>query len=308
MDLILKHTVLRDRDMLFENKEYRNLLAEHFEVLERVKTLILVPNTTFATIKQVADYYEVNQDVIRKLYQRNKEELEEDGVSLKTYKEILKGREVTVRNLNGKTILEYSNGKVLEIPNRGITIFPRRAILRVGMLLRDSPIAKEVRTQLLNIEEKISDAEQKIEDINEEEKLMLEVGKAMASGDVIALTIASTKLMDFKNRHIKKLEEDKIILEQDNKLLTGEILTWSDRNKLNAGIRKLSKFTNIYYSKLWNELYKQLKYKYSIDVKARANKDYIKTIKESEWECVSKSFSAICEKYNQSPTKMIEAN
>lgn len=32
-------------------------------------------------------------------------------------------------------------------------LFPKRAILRVGMLLRDSEVAKEVRTQLLNIEE-----------------------------------------------------------------------------------------------------------------------------------------------------------
>ncbi|MCC2363915.1 Bro-N domain-containing protein [Bacillus cereus] len=32
-------------------------------------------------------------------------------------------------------------------------LFPKRAILRVGMLLRDSEVAKEVRTQLLNIKE-----------------------------------------------------------------------------------------------------------------------------------------------------------
>ena len=296
---------------LLDNKDLRNQLAEHFEVLERVKALLLVPNTTFATSKQVAEYYEVNAEAIRKIYQRNKEEFDSDGTCFKSYKEILTGQDVTlennnitVRNLNGKTILEYADGQRIEIPNRGITIFPRRAILRVGMLLRDSQVAKEVRTQLLNIEEKTI-VEQKVQDINEEERLMIEVGKAMVSGDVNALAIASTKLMEYKNRHIKKLEESNYILNQDNKILAGDILTWSDRNKLNFWIRKLSKTIGINYGKLWNELYKQLKYKYSIDVKARANKDFIKTIKENEWEKVSLSFSAICEKYEVSPTEML---
>lgn len=35
------------------------------------------------------------------------------------------------------------------INNRGIRCFSKRAILRIGMLLRDSEVAKEVRTQLL---------------------------------------------------------------------------------------------------------------------------------------------------------------
>jgi len=35
---------------------------------------------------------------------------------------------------------------------RGILLFPRRAILRVGMLLRDSEVAKQVRTYLLDAE------------------------------------------------------------------------------------------------------------------------------------------------------------
>ena len=40
-----------------------------------------------------------------------------------------------------------------KIPNRGLAIFPRRAILRLGMVLRDSPIARLVRSYLLNTEE-----------------------------------------------------------------------------------------------------------------------------------------------------------
>lgn len=37
----------------------------------------------------------------------------------------------------------------LRVPNVGIRLFPKRAVLRLGMLLRDSRVAQEVRTQLL---------------------------------------------------------------------------------------------------------------------------------------------------------------
>ena len=54
--------------------------------------------------------------------------------------------------------------------NRGLKVFPQRAIPRIGMLLRDSDVAKEVRTQLLNIEEKAS-GETKTHDIDEEQRV-----------------------------------------------------------------------------------------------------------------------------------------
>lgn len=50
----------------------------------------------------------------------------------------------------GKAIFILKNNETIEVPNRGIRIFPCRAILRIGMLLRDSDVAKEVRTQLFN--------------------------------------------------------------------------------------------------------------------------------------------------------------
>ena len=77
------------------------------------------------------------------------------GVATKTptiFKEILKGTSCTVKNFeqqNGKLVIQIDDNTHLEIPNRGIKCFSKRAILRIGMLLRDSKIAQEVRTQLL---------------------------------------------------------------------------------------------------------------------------------------------------------------
>lgn len=128
---------------------------------------------------------------------------------------------------------------------------------------------------------------------------MLSVGKAVASGDANAVAVASANLIAFKNRHIEKLEND-------NKALAGEILTWSDRNKLNAGVRQLSAVTGVQFGNLWNELYKNLQYKYGICLKQRGEKPFIQCINESEWKSVIKTFCAICEAYGQSPTKMFQ--
>lgn len=285
---------------LINNEDLRSQCIDHYEVLEKVKELLLIPGTDFMSVKQVADYYEVGDEGIQSLYKDYKRELDEDGVAIKSYKafsNVLKGQ---LKTGKGKAVFTFENGEVIEIPTRGLKVFPRRAILRIGMLLRDSEIAKEIRTQLLNIEEKTSDVT-KIADITEEQQLALSVGMAYASGNPDAIIMATGKMMDFKNRHI-------VTLEQDNKALAGEILEWKDRSKLNAGIRKLSAVTRVPFKDLWVKLYKNLQYKYSIDLKSRngGKKPYIANLKEEEWDKVLKSFSAMCKAYGQSPADMFQ--
>ena len=281
-----------------DDRTLRDNAVGHYEVLEKVKKLLLIPELEIMTTEQVADYYEVDYDAVKKVYQRNTDELESDGMHIEKMETFLKGQNVSFQKERNKAILTYDNGITFSVTNRGLKVFPRRAILRVGMLLRDSVIAKEVRTQLLNIEEKSSD-EVKIQDINEEQSLMLAVGMAVASGDANAVAVATTNLIAFKNRHIEKLKND-------NKALAEGILEWKDRNKLNAGIRKLAAVTGIHFSKMWNELYKNLQYKYGICLKQRGGTPYVQWIKESEWDDVMKTFCAMCEAYEQSPTEMFQ--
>ena len=287
-----------EKENIISDRSVRDNCVSHYEVLEKVKKVLLIPDTEWATQKQVAEYYEVGEKAIETICTRHKDELETDGVSLKSYKEFLNIQNEGLETVVGKTIFLLANGESLTVPNRGLKVFPRRAILRIGMLLRDSAIAKEVRTQLLNIEEKTSE-EVKTYDINEEQSLMLAVGMAVASGDANAVAVATTNLIAFKNRHIEKLKND-------NKALADGILEWKDRDKLNAGIRKLSAVTSIHFSKMWNELYKNLQYKYGICLKQRGGTPYVQWIKESEWDKVIKTFCAICEAYEQSPTEMFQ--
>lgn len=281
-----------------DDKTLRDKSVEHYEVLEKVKELLLIPEIETMTLKQVAEYYEVDPHTIEMICSRNADELESDGVRKMKVKDFLNSQHVRVEKQSYTTTFYYENGATISMSNGGLKVFPRRAILRVGMLLRDSEVAREVRTQLLNIEEKTS-TETKTEDIDEEQKLMLSVGMAVASGDANAVAVASANLIAFKNRHITRLEND-------NKALAGDILEWKDRKKLNAGIRKLSAVTGIPFGNMWNELYKNLQYKYGICLKQRGDKPYLQWIKEEEWKDVLKTFCAMCEAYNQSPTEMFQ--
>lgn len=290
----------KDENPLLDNRQLRDKCVGRYEVLEKVKKLVLLPGTELMSTEQVADYYEVSTDHIKRLYGLNREEIDGDGTKM-IPREYYNGNGIKTTSVDSKkTSVTYSfeDGQTITINNRGLKAFSRRAVLRIGMLLQQSTVAKEIRTQLLNIEEKAS-PEVKVQDIQEEQRLMLNVGMAYASGDINAMLKATTEYNAFQNRHITKLEKD-------NKALAGEVLEWADRSKLNAGIRQLSAVTGIPFANLWNELYKNLQYKYSIHLRKRGDKPYIQWIKKEEWSKVLQTFCAMCEAYRQSPTDMFQ--
>ncbi|PED95744.1 phage antirepressor KilAC domain-containing protein [Bacillus toyonensis] len=174
-------------------KEEREALIERVEVLQKVKDLLLLPGLEMATTKQVAQFYEVTHEAIRKVMSRHGDELQADGMHLEKYSEIKE--RITVSNV---TLLE--NG----VSKRGTYVFPKRAILRVGMLLRDSLIAKEVREQLLNIEELAQEVASTFVTaaIDHETKLHAAIGKALSDGDMFAYGQAIKELEAWKNRHV----------------------------------------------------------------------------------------------------------
>src|SRR5690606_31702564 len=112
----------------------------------------------------------------------------------------------------GKTIITLEDYQKVEVPNRGLRLFPKRAILRIGMLLRDSEVAKEIRTRLLDI---IHDTQKQspeiiqgvVNEITQEQLIYLKIGKAINDGDIEALAEATTELNQLKNKRIKELED-----------------------------------------------------------------------------------------------------
>lgn len=105
----------------------------------------------------------------------------------------------------GSVKMFFQNGEAIVVSNRGIKVFPRRAILRMGMLLKNSDVAKEIRTQLLNIEKNCSN-ESKISAIDEEEKFLMQIKTAYRTGEIDTLMAATSAYQQFQSRHIKELE------------------------------------------------------------------------------------------------------
>ncbi|MFD1126647.1 ORF6C domain-containing protein [Paenibacillus provencensis] len=128
---------MNNSELLIESKTLRESVIERIEVLDKVKKLIMLPDDINTTIELAADFYEVDAEIIKKTIQRNKEELLTDGL------QVIKGKEL--RDLKSMSAIPKNTPS--------LTLIPRRALLRIGMLLQDSSVAIEVRTQLLDQEQ-----------------------------------------------------------------------------------------------------------------------------------------------------------
>ena len=111
--------------------------------------------------------------------------IEPDGykqVNGKEIKDILGGSLKEPPRIEPKlgSFIVHHKGEQTKIVYGTVALFPKRAILRVGMLLRDSEVAKEVRTQLLNIEENTA-TEIKTYEIDHETELHTKLGRAIAN-------------------------------------------------------------------------------------------------------------------------------
>ncbi|MBO1582970.1 hypothetical protein [Bacillus sp. XF8] len=303
---------VKNQEAFIIDANIRESYMNRVDVLEKVKDLLLLPNLEMATTNQVADFYETSKTVISTLVFEHREELLEDGYHSMKGKE-LKGKldyqnfcKPKITNKKGHFTVEHGGqNAVITYGENGL--FPRRAILRVGMLLRDSHVAKEVRTQLLNIEEKATQ-EVKVADINEEQSLQMAVGQAFMSGDINALAHASEKLIEFKSRHIteieNKLQEQKAVIQT----LAKEEIQYKDPKKL---LRKLvNRYSTLIHgtirtNKGWKDLCSHLvnKLENGINLKTRrtiARKtypraSYISVIRDEEFKIIIPAMVGMCE-------------
>ena len=268
---------------LLEQKEIRESFIGRTEVLDRVGGLLILPNTEHATTEQVAQYYNVDVSVIKMQLSSNREEIMADGVKnlsgIET-KEFLVSKNILPTNFRG-----YFEAEGQRFANRNNILFPKRAILRIGMLLRDSEVAKEIRTRLLDIvqdTEKISPeiVHNVVNEISEERQLILDKAEAEYQGDYDTVSIVNAKLFALKNKRIKELEDT-------NKSITTNALTIIEsRDVINRVVRNIAmKEYNGIFGKAFGELYSKINYKLGINIKARdkkKNDSYLSTLTEEE--------------------------
>lgn len=205
---------------LLENKDLREKYMERVEVLDTVKEILLLDDLEMATTEMVANYFGVDVPVIKMCVSNNREEIELDGYLVET-KENLLSKNILLKTKRGGFDILNGNGETVGSGsnNKGMALFPRRAILRIAMLLRDSPVAKEIRTQLLNIEEKVS-KEQKTQEITKEQMLLLAIMTAKSDAE---RAIAVNEHQKYMERYKEKAERYETIYHSDKLYTTTEI-------------------------------------------------------------------------------------
>ena len=265
---------MKRENQLLENKQMREEVADRIEVLEQVGELLLLTNTEFATTEMVAGYYEVAIETIKSLVFDNKDELIGNG-----YRVVEKEELSSLKNLSQ-----------LKTRAKSLALFSKRAILNVGMLLRDSKVAIELRSRLLDV---IHDSEQGqgnietvINEISEEKQLMLQRIEAEMSGNFDEVCVINAKLFALKNKRISELEDE-------IKIITENSLTIKEARKVInrlARIIAMKEFSGA-FGKAYSELYSKVNYQLGINIKARnkkSNQSYIEVLTEEETFSVEK--------------------
>ncbi|MCQ2012336.1 hypothetical protein [Clostridium butyricum] len=151
---------MKNNEEILINEQQRKELMDKVDVLDKVGNLLL-GNSGFGTAQQVTDYYEVGMEAINSIVKRHREELIENGY--RNFKrseiaDVFESSDWTFKSMRGKTIVSSENDEI-SVTNTGINLFPKRAILNVGMLLTGSGVARELRSRLLDI---VHDAEEVI--------------------------------------------------------------------------------------------------------------------------------------------------
>jgi hypothetical protein len=176
--------------ILVESKSARDLqlaeISHHraIELIAKVKSLYfaLWQGTGIATTEQLAEFFEIESPAtLRKVLTRHQEEFESDGV----------------KTLRGKALKDVRDILSLTSSQANLTIWTPRSTLRLAMLLRDSEVAKTVRTSLLDIVEKVVPKQvQEVERLKLELELVKTQERLLATTNAIATTDANSLKME----------------------------------------------------------------------------------------------------------------
>lgn len=182
-------------------RERRAQMTENnIHILESVKDILTIANTDLITVQMGADYFQVGLSTFEMVISNNRKELEENGY--KTYK---------LKEL--KNMFENPSDLGIEtFPNRGKALLTKRTLLNIGMLLRDSEIAKELRRRMLDVMHDAENGQGDIDtisnEIDEETRLKVDYVDAMMSGNLVKMNEINAKLFELKNKRILELENE----------------------------------------------------------------------------------------------------
>ena len=130
--------------MLLENKDLRTRNLNRIDVLEKVGTLLLLPNKEVATTKQVSEFFEVPLSTIKMAINEHKTELENNGLF------ILKGTEL--KEFKASFDDDYNE---LSKVNRELMLLKTKTILKLAFLLTSSEKAKQLKQEVFDYDKEL---------------------------------------------------------------------------------------------------------------------------------------------------------
>ena len=107
---------------LTESRTMRAATMDRTDVLDKVKALTMLPDGLHVTTEIAADYYEVTIDVVKKVVERNRLELTENGYSV----------------LRGQHLRDFESDNPSLSKRRAIALFSKRTMLNLGELITGS--------------------------------------------------------------------------------------------------------------------------------------------------------------------------
>ena len=136
-----------DKELIYtESKTLRNetLNSISYDFLDKIKVIPYLTEDMVVTVQQAANYYECSMDTIKTLIKRNRDEFEDDGMTVLKGQELKKFKEDLGVGSNEPNLAYASS----------LTLLTKRSLLRIGMLMTSNLLATKIRNYLLNIEEK----------------------------------------------------------------------------------------------------------------------------------------------------------
>jgi len=266
-------------NLLIESKTMRESVIERTDILDKVKKLELLPDDVHLTIEMSANYYEVHKDAIEKVIREHRDELKSDGLKL----------------LQGESLSAFKAETGFSIKAGKLIIFPKRALLRIGMLLRDSKVAKEVRSYLLDRESKeiistnvvqiptelnllgqLSDA------INQSYKAMIQMQNQIIEADKKAEY--ADKKAEAANKKAEEAEEkNKILAEALADVQNGLVdVNLPLRTQFNDAVKAYKGKCQLDWNIAYNNIYNILGKQHHVNIKLRAQNQGKKPIEVIE--------------------------
>lgn len=233
---------------IIDDINVRNKLISHLEVLDKVKAIPYFPEELFVGVNQASYYYETSTDAIKAVLLRNTEEFAEDGVRSISGEELKKYQKLT----KAEDILDSTGSPFIGNKCRKYIIIPKRALLRIGMFLKRSEVAKQVRDYLLDIEKEqaVCIADLAIKEIDSvEDKLKIKTLKKINNNKL---------LIDKIKTNIEKCKQYGIDIE-DSRVIIQEAIV--NRKSIDVAIlEKLKELEEMEYEKKKGILRERIEY------------------------------------------------